>query len=839
MAESTVVLGNGDTAVIRPLTPDDSEALAEFHRRQSRDSIYRRFFSPKPELTQQDLDHFTDVDMVDRVALAVESHGQLVAWASYEKWPGRSEAEVAFMVDDGHQGQGIATLLLEHLATIAASHGIDHFTAEVLADNRPMLAVFAKAGWPLERRFDSGVVDLDWELASTDEFLDSVERREQRADSRAIARLLLPRAIAVIGASDRPGSVGEALWRHVRASVQVPVFAVNPARAMLGDQPCHRSVVDLPDEVSLAIVAVPAHALESTIDQCIAKRMRGAVIVTSVEGAGIDIARLVDRARRNGLRLIGPASMGIASPRPETLLQASLVDVALPPGHIAVSMQSGSLGGSLLRQAADLELGLSWFISLGDKADISGNDLIQFWLDDQNTRVVAMYTESFGNPGKFVRIARRASTTMPIVAVRTGSAARDAGGDALYQQAGVIEVPTVTDLLDTARVFASQPLLRGPRVAVLSNARSPGILARAALATAGLEAVDPRLRLDWRSAPEMFARAITDALADDDVDGVLVIHAPAVASAIDSVGGDIDRAALGCEKPVVAVLLGQRDGPVISGSAVPAFAFPEQAAAVLGRAFAYTRWLDSEAATEPEPAEFVDPDPAGHIIDEILADGRDTADLDETRRLLGAYGIEFANAVAATPDTAARAAELIGFPVAVKSARRRAGRSVRAGVALDVTSSDEVAKVAVAMHESLGADADLLVVQAMTSPGLDVRIRCTHDDRLGVVVSVGLGGAQADLIADRTHRLAPLSSGMAASMLRETRVGDALGDYGIDAGTLVNVIVRAAQLAADHHRIVDLDLNPVLAFDGGTVVTDAVIRLVDSPESTVPLRQLN
>ncbi len=263
---SSVVLGSGDTAFIRPLVPADQEALASFHRRQSPESIYRRYFSPKPELSEKELDHFTAVDMVDRAALVVESHDELIAWASYERWPGRNEAEAAFMVDDQRHGEGIATLLLEHLAAIARSNGIERFTAEVLGDNRAMLAVFAKAGWPLQRRFDSGVVDLDWELATTDEFLDSVERREQRADSRAVARILLPRAVAVIGASERPGTVGDAIWRNVVNSVDVPVYAVNPRHDSIHGHPCVRSVDDLPDEVSLAIIAVPAAALDATID---------------------------------------------------------------------------------------------------------------------------------------------------------------------------------------------------------------------------------------------------------------------------------------------------------------------------------------------------------------------------------------------------------------------------------------------------------------------------------------------------------------------------------------------------------------------------------------------
>lgn len=836
--ESTVVLGNGDTAVIRPMTPGDCDALAAFHRGQSSDSIYRRFFSPKPELSKRELRHFTEIDMVDRVALVVELHGEFVAWASYERWPGRTEAEAAFMVADAHQGEGIATLLLEHLAAIAVSNGIERFTAEVLADNRAMLAVFAKAGWPLQRRFDSGVVDLDWELATTEEFLDSVERREQRADSRAVARILLPRAVAVIGASDRPGSVGAALWQHVVSSVTVPVFAVNPAHDHLGEHPCLATVAELPDEVSLAVVAVPADRLEATIDACIAKRMRGAIVVTSIDGTAIDIDAVVTRARRNGLRIIGPSSMGVASPRPESRLQAALVDVALPAGHVAISLQSGSLGGSLLRQARDLDLGVSWFVSLGDKADVSANDLLQFWEDDAHTRVVAMYTESFGNPRKFARIARRVSLTTPIVAVRTGAASIGALGSEWYQQAGLIEVPTVTELLDTARVLAHQPVLRGPRVAIITNSRSPGVLARAALETAGLDGVDGPTALDWRSGPSEFRAAVSAALADDGIHGLLVIHAPAVADDVDSTADDVHDAAQGADKPVIAVMLGGRDGPLIAGSAVPAFAFPEQAAAVLGRSYAYAQWLSNEAAAEPEPTHLVDPAGARRIIDQIVGDQRTTASLDEQRRLLGAYGIELSPAREATPDSAAGVADDIGYPVAVKAVKRRPGRSVRSGVALDVTSPAEVAEVIATMRETLGEDVDQLVVQSMTAPGVDLRIHCEHDSRLGVIVSVGLGGAQADLIADRTSRLAPVSPAVARTMLGETRTRAALVDAGIDPSAMVDAIVEAAQLTSDHHRITELDLNPVIVSADGAVVTDAVIRLVHSVDADEPLRRL-
>jgi acyl-CoA synthetase (NDP forming)/GNAT superfamily N-acetyltransferase len=842
---TSVVLGSGDTAYIRPLTTDDKAALADFHQRQSPDSVYRRYFSPKPKLNARELDHFTDIDMVNRVALAVESQNQFVAWASYERWPGRNEAEAAFMVDDEFHGRGIATLLLEHLAAIAQSNGIERFTAEVLGDNRGMLAVFSKAGWPLQRRFESGVVDLDWDLATTDEFLDSVERREQRADSRAVARLLLPKAIAVIGASNRPNSVGEALWNHVINSVKVPAYPVNPHHTELSNRRCYSSVDELPDDVSLAIVAVPPQQLEATIDGCIAKLMRGAIIITDVDGSGIDIDALVLRARRNGLRIIGPASMGAASPHADTKLQAALVNVTLPDGHVAISLQSGSLGGSVLRHADTVGLGVSWFVSLGDKSDISGNDLLQFWEDDDNTRVIAMYTESFGNPRKFARIARRVSLTRPIVAVRTGAAADGTLGGALFQQAGLIEVPTVHSLIDTVRVLATQPVLRGPDITIITNSRSPATLAAAALATAGLRGTIHRLPVE--ATDDKFAAAMKVALASDDVDGLMVIHAPAVASDVDSATADaIAQHAISDTKPVLAVLLGGADGPVQPGSDVPAFAFPEQAAAVLGRSYAYGRWLASEGLVEDEPVAKIDPESARQLIEGSLATANEQApgaaaelSAEQAGLLLASYGITMPRALSATAETAIAVANTIGYPVAVKAAHRAVGRSVKAGIALDLTEDNDVAQSIEQMKQSLGDNAGPFTVQEMGVPGFDVRIRCELDDRLGVIVSVGLGGVHADVIDDRTTRVAPVSRSAATAMLAETKVAAALEAAGIDASRLVETICLAALLASDHPTVALLDLNPVIVSSNSAMVTDTHVRLVPHDHGSTPIRKLD
>lgn len=837
---STVVLGDGDTALIRPLRPDDAEALRAFHERQSDESKYRRFFSAKPTLSDAELRHFTEIDFVDRVALAVVLHDEFIGWASYEKWPNRDDAEAAFMVDDAQQGKGIATLLLEHLAAIARANGIRRFTAEVLADNRAMTRVFTRAGWPLQRRFDSGVIDFDFDLENTTEFVDSVERREQRADSRAVARLLLPRTIAVVGASDRPGTIGNAVWRNTQRDFAGTCYPVNPRHGQVGGRPAFARIADIPADVNLAVVAVPHEALEAVIDDCIEARVRGAVLITSVDDSGIDMAALVQRARRNGLRLIGPASMGIASPRTDVSISASLLDVPLPAGGVAVSMQSGTLGSSLLRLAGELQMGMSWFVSLGDKCDVSGNDLLQFWLDDDATRVIAIYTESFGNPRKFARLARRVSQSRPIVAVRTGAALFAPATGALYQQAGVIEVPTVVAMLDTARVLATQPPMNGDRVAVVSNSRSPGVLARAALTTAGLEPVDPPVALDWRSTTGDFAGAVDAALAADDIDAVLVIHAPPVAAEIGAPVEALDAAAADATKPLVAVMLGELDGPLRPGSPVPSFTFPEPAAGVLGRLRSYWRWRETEGVRSEEPPAEMDVAGAAQLLADALADGRDELELDEAARLLGSYGVELADArlvsLADDPDAALSAAEEIGYPVAIKARRRRVGHSARAGVALDVPGPDELRSAVLTMREHLGDDADVVMVQRMLTPGVDLRVHVTDQNELGPMVTVGLGGSRADVIADEVSRLAPVSGPSAEAMLAATRAASALDEA--DAEAVIDLIVRVGQLASDHGEVAEIDLNPVIAADGICRVTDATIRIREGARTTQALRRL-
>lgn len=839
---TSVVLADGETGYVRPMGVDDQAALLAFHERQPRENLYRRFFSPKPSLTEQELRHFTDVDFADRVALVLELRGEFAAWASYERWPGRDDADVAFMVDDAHQGKGIATLLLEHLAAIARFNGIGRFTADVLADNRPMLGVFAKAGWPVQRHFDSGVMELEFPLVDTEQFVDSVEGREHRADSRSMARLLLPRSIAVIGASDVPGSIGHELWKNVTSGFELPVFAVNARHDTVGGVPAHRSVLDIEHDVWLAVVAVPATALATVIDECIRKRVRGAVVITATDGTDVDVPAMVEHARRHGMRIIGPTSMGIASGHTPGVpgVQAALVPIDLPPGRIAVSMQSGSLGASLLQLASRLSMGLSWFVSLGDKSDVSGNDLLQFWEDDERTAVIAIYTESFGNPRKFARIARRVGRTRPIVAVRTGAAAIGSAGDALYHQAGLVEVPTVRAMLDAARVFESQPVPAGPRVAILSNARSPMVLAAAAVGSAAMTVVDAPVPLDWRSGADDFGRAVAAAIADDGVDAVMVIHAPPIASAhVPSAA--IDAAAEGSPKPVVAVMLGRDDGPMCEGSRVPAFSFPEPAAAVLGRMWAYRRWLDTEAEAPLDSIDGIDDAVVGEVLDAAIGRGADEAELAEALRILAAYGLTTTPTILVDGTDAAAviaAAGEVGLPVALKSTRRLPGRSAEAGVALDLPDADAVGEALTLMRASLGHDAREVLVQRMLPPGIDVRLRCTTDERLGPVVTVGLGGINADAIGDEESRLAPVSLAGAENLVCCSRAGTALESAGLSIAPLVDAIVRIGRLVADHPEIVELDINPAIVGASGCHVADVRIRLSPADRPDTPLRRL-
>jgi len=711
-----------------------------------------------------------------------------------------------------------------------------------------------------------------FDIDPTPRFVEKVEQRERRADSRSIARILQPRSVAVIGASDRPGSVGRAVFRNLLGGAfDGPVYPVNPFTAHVASVPTWDRVQDIPDDVHLAVVAVPAEEVEQVVVDCAEKRVRGVVVISTgfsdlgtPEGLERE-QRLVHLARSNGMRLLGPASMGFVRWNDDGCLVASFTQAPVRRGNLAVSLQSGPLGSAMLEHASKVGLGISSFVSLGNKADISANDLLTYWEDDPDTGVIAVYTESFGNPRKFARIARRVSRKKPIVAVKAGrGGADDVATDALYLEAGVIRVDTVRQLFDTARVLATQPLPAGDRVAVLSNALSPARLALDSLHAAGLvparlsadtlaelshslpaqARVESAIDLTFRASPADYRHALDTVLADPGVDAVVVIHAPPLVDSLDEVAATITESAARARKAVVAVRLGGDDGRLTEDGAIPAFAFPETAVAALGRVARYADWRRRPEGEEPE-LDDVRTDAAEALVDEAL-NARPVGTLLPIRKagdLLAAYGIGVGQARGVTTlDDALEAAHEVGYPVALKAAGiERLARSEAGGVALDLQDADDLAGAYTRMRSALGLAMAEAIVQRMVPAGVEVMVSIDAHPAFGSVITFGLGGAFADAIADRNVRALPVTDVDARDLVAGARAHEALLRAGADLSAIQDLLVRVARLVEDLPQLDRMVLNPVLCSASGAWVVDARIHVHPVEEglpADVPLRRL-
>ncbi|GAB2442323.1 bifunctional acetate--CoA ligase family protein/GNAT family N-acetyltransferase [Streptomyces incanus] len=565
--EADVVLRDGGTARVRPITVDDAERLVSFYEQVSDESKYYRFFAPYPRLSAKDVHRFTHHDFVDRVGLAATVGGEFIATVRYDRigpdgTPASSpadEAEVAFLVQDAHQGRGIASALLEHIAAVARERGIRRFAAEVLPANSKMIKVFTDAGYTQKRSFEDGVVRLEFGLEPTDRSLAVQQAREQRAEARSVQRLLAPGSVAVIGAGRTPGGVGRSLLDNIRdAGFTGRLYAVNKALPQERKEldgaagvPAHRSVRDIDGPVDLAVVAVPADDVPEAVAECGDHGVQGLVVVSAgYAEAGPDGRErqraLVRQARSYGMRIIGPNAFGIINTSPDIRLNASLAPQMPRPGRIGLFAQSGAIGIALLsrlhRRGGGVTgvTGVSTFVSSGNRADVSGNDVMQYWYDDPDTDVALMYLESIGNPRKFTRLARRTAALKPLVVVqgaRHGSGPRGhavratrlphATVSALLRQAGVIRVDTITELVDTGLLLARQPLPSGPRVAILGNSESLGLLTYDACLAEGLRPHAP-LDLTTGASAADFHAALSRALADDTCDAVVVTALPAL-----------------------------------------------------------------------------------------------------------------------------------------------------------------------------------------------------------------------------------------------------------------------------------------------------------------------
>ncbi|MET9373543.1 GNAT family N-acetyltransferase [Streptomyces sp. NPDC002992] len=570
--EADVVLRDGGTARIRPITVDDADRLVSFYEQVSDESKYYRFFAPYPRLSAKDVHRFTHHDFVDRVGLAATVGGEFIATVRYDRIDDRGrpagapadEAEVAFLVQDAHQGRGVASALLEHIAAVARERDIRRFAAEVLPANTKMIKVFTDAGYTQKRSFEDGSVRLHLDLEPTDRSLAVQRAREQRAEARSVQRLLAPGAVAVIGAGRTPGGVGRTVLRNLLGSgFTGRTYAVNRAlgegTATLDGVPAFRSVGDIGEPVDLAIVAVPAERVPEAVADCGEHGVQGLVVLSAgyaesgPEGRERQRA-LVRQARSYGMRIIGPNAFGIINTSADVRLNASLAPEMPAPGRLGLFTQSGAIGIALLAGLHRRGAGLSSFISAGNRADVSGNDFLQHWYDDPTTDVVLLYLESIGNPRKFTRLARRTAAVKPVVVVKgarhSGSAPPGhrvpvtriphATVSALLRQAGVIRVDTVTELIDAGLLLAGQPLPAGPRVAILGNSESLGLLTYDACLTEGLRPLRP-IDLTTGASPADFRDALAAALGDDACDAVVVTAIPWVGEngAVESGDGEV------------------------------------------------------------------------------------------------------------------------------------------------------------------------------------------------------------------------------------------------------------------------------------------------------------
>jgi len=873
-----VLLRDGRTAHIRPVSADDKDLLVEFYARVSDQSKYYRFFSPMPNLSERDVARFTEVDYVERVAFVLTLRGRMIAIGRYDVVR-TGEAEVAFLVEDAYQGRGIGQLLLEHLAQAARERGINKFIAEVLPDNHRMIQTFRDAGYKVASGYEDGVISLEFPIEVTDTAIGVLAAREHEAEAASIHRFFNPGSVAIIGASRRQETVGQVLVRNlVTGDFTGRVYVVNPNTTAVSGMPAYKSVAEIPGEVDVAIVAVPAEAVQEVVLDCAAKGVHGLVVISSGFAETGDEGRrrqrrLVGLSRSYGLRLIGPNALGIINTDPQVSINASLAPLMPPRGRAGFFCQSGALGSAILEKVNNRGLGLSTFVSAGNRADVSGNDLLQYWEEDDSTEVVMMYLESIGNPRKFSRIARRVSLRKPIVAVRSGRttqgvpmgqmvrriSAPPQAVDAMFKQAGIIQVDTLEDMFDVAQLLAHQPLPRGRRVAIVGNSDALGLLAADAAVGVGL-AVNKQVALPAEPSAEEFEDALDAAIDDPDVDAVVAVYIPPLNVSGEEIANVLAAVGEQSDKPLVSSFLGAEGVPEllrvpdVAGStagrgSVPSYSSVESAVRALARVVEYAVWLRTPDGP-PDPADEVDVLAARRLVTRVLAERPDGGDLDaaEVSELLAAYGVDVwpARPVTTAEEAVAAGAEM-GWDVVLKAtAHHLRERPDQAHVVPHIANAAEMQEAWRFLVDVVGDPVETgFVVQRNARPGVPIAIRTSEDSLFGPVVSFGMAGPLSELVGDRSFRIPPLSRRDAAAMVREVKAAPLLFGYRgaevVDVAEVERLIRRVAQLQNDLPQISALELGLVLVGLEGAAVLNASARVdpVDDPRSDWFVRRLN
>ncbi|KNE79309.1 MULTISPECIES: bifunctional acetate--CoA ligase family protein/GNAT family N-acetyltransferase [Streptomyces] len=893
-AEMThALLADGRTVEIRQARPEDIHQVLWLYEEMSPENLRLRFFGASRLSGRMAAERFCGPPRPGFLPLIAFCEDQIVGVAEYETDPaGPATAEVALAVADDFHHRGVGTLLLEHLVHAARANGVATFTADALADNHAMLQVFADLGLSTARRFENSEVHCTVGLEPDERYLAACDERGRTADAASLRPLLRPRSIAVVGAGTKPGSVGRAVLRNIRrAGFGGALHAVNPHTHTVEHTPCYPSVTAIPEPPELAVLAVPARAVPQVAEECGKSGVRALVVLTS----GLDDAEaeaLLVTVRRYGMRLVGPNCLGIANTEEPVRLDATFAAHRPLPGTAGVAVQSGGVGIALLGGLSRLGVGVSSFVSLGDKYDVSGNDLLQWWEEDGRTDMALLHLESFGNPRAFSRTARRVTRKMPLLTVDAGrsDAGRRAAAShtaaaatptmtrqALFTQAGIIATRTVGELLDTAALLHAQPLPTGSRVAVVSNAGGAGVLAADACVEAGLSV--PELPadlveelLEWlppgasatnpvdatAAVGDQSLSAVLDRLsAHEAVDAVLLALVP---TALAAATGDDPLRALTHAAPerrrprtVAAVLLDQAESVRLlhtrGGTAVPAYADPQAAARALAHAAERARFLARPTGTFPE-LHGTDADGARALVDAFLAEHPDGGWLDPRRsaELLDHYRIPqlpwaWAEDEQGAVDAAARLAPGPEDRVVLKAYWPGLVHKTDEGaVLLDLAGEEKVRQAYRSLAGRFGEVMTGVLVQPMAERGTELVAGVVQDQVFGPLVLFGLGGTATELLADHAARLAPLTDRDVHDLITAPRSAPLLFGYRgggpVDLEGLEQLLLRVSRMACDLPQLAEADLNPVVARPDGVTALDVRIRLLPRQARDPYLRRL-
>jgi acetate---CoA ligase (ADP-forming) len=891
--EGDVVLRDGSTVRIRQMRPSDEPALTALLTSLSEESRWLRFYSLlSGSALAAEAHREANLDQSFSLVACSGGDDRIVGHAFYASLS-EQRAEVAFTVSNDFQGRGLGTILLCQLAEVASANGIQVFEAEVVGANHAMLGVFRESGFPIEVNASAGQLHVELPTSFTDEAVARFERRESIAAVNALKLFFEPKTVAVIGASRQRGTIGGEIFHNLRSyGFKGTIYPVNPAAAAIEGVRAFSSVEAIPDAVDLAVIVVPAERVVEVAAACGRKGVKALVVIsagfseTGTEGKERQ-ANLVSVCRAFGMRLIGPNCMGIANTDYEVLLDATFAPGVPPPGRVGFSSQSGALGLAIIEFANALGLGISTFVSVGNKADISGNDLLRYWESDDNTDVILLYLESFGNPKKFSQIARRVGRKKPIVVVKSGRsaagaratsshtgaliAASDVTVDALFRQAGVIRTDTLAELFDVASLLANQPLPLGHRVGIITNAGGPAILCADACEARGLEVPvlshDSQLKLRAylpagasvgnpvdmiASAPaEHYRQAIEIVGTDENVDALIVIFTPPLVTRAEDVARAIVEAVqcIDKSKPLIAVFLSAKQAPNELRNTdlrIPCYSFPETAAIALARAARYRQWRE-RPQTSTGRFEDIRTDEAAAVVASALARGEGWLTPEEVAELFSCYGLPLVEQrIATTIEEAREAAERIGGDVALKAiAPGLIHKSEAGAVKLHLNGRESVCAAAREINENLkseGMSASGFVVQRMAQRGIEMLVGVVHDPQFGPVVACGAGGVQVELLKDVSVRLTPLSQEDASDMIRELKTYPLLtgfrGGLSGDIVALEEGLLRVSAMVEDIPQITELDCNPFLVHEKGATILDARIRVTEvEPRPLVGVRR--